>query len=89
LARGVLAIGITALAAAGVAAAAALAAPAASVASAPASAALPRIVVRPGAIRLPGKARSTPLTTAQCEAADDIACYLPGQIRTAYHLPAL
>ncbi len=80
---------VTALAAAGVAAAAALAAPAASVASVPASAALPHISVRPGTIRLPGKARSTPLTTAQCEAADDIACYLPGQIRTAYHLPAL
>jgi subtilase family serine protease len=80
---------VTALAAAGVVAAAALAAPAVSVGSAPASAALPRIVVRPDAIRLPGKPRSGPLTTAQCENTDDIACYLPNQIRTAYHLPAL
>jgi subtilase family serine protease len=79
---------VTALAAAGVASAA-LAAPASSIASAPASAALPRIVVSPDAIRLPGKPRSAPLTTAQCEQTVSIACYLPSQIRTAYHLPAL
>jgi subtilase family serine protease len=79
---------VTALAAAGVASAA-LAAPATSIASAPASAALPRIVVSPDAIRLPGKPRSAPLTTAQCEQTVSIACYLPSQIRTAYHLPAL
>jgi subtilase family serine protease len=71
-------------------AAAALAVPAASVASGSASAAaLPRIVVSPDAIRLPGKAREAPLTTAQCEETDGIACYLPGQVRTAYHLPVL
>src|ERR1700722_3921299 len=79
---------VTALAAAGVTSAA-LAAPSTSVASAPASAALPRIVVSPDAIRLPGKPRSAPLTTAQCEQTVSIACYLPNQIRTAYHLPAL
>ena len=79
---------VTALAAAGLASAA-VAAPATSLASAPASAALPRIVVSPGAIRLPGTPRSAPLTTAQCEQIDSIACYLPSQIRAAYQLPAL
>jgi subtilase family serine protease len=79
---------VTALAAAGMASAA-LAAPASSIPPAPASAALPRIVVSPDAIRLPGKPRSAPLTTAQCEQTVSIACYLPNQIRTAYHLPAL
>ena len=49
----------------------------------------PRIVISPGAIRLPGAARQKPLTTAQCEQTVSIACYLPNQIRTAYHLPAL
>ena len=79
---------VTALAAAGMASAA-LAAPATTVASAPASAALPRIVVSPDAIRLPGKPRSAPLTTAECEETESLACYLPSQIRAAYHLPAL
>jgi subtilase family serine protease len=79
---------VTALAAAGMASAA-LAAPASSIPPAPASAALPRIVVSPDAIRLPGKPRSAPLTTTQCEQTVSIACYLPNQIRTAYHLPAL
>jgi subtilase family serine protease len=46
-------------------------------------------VVSPDAIRLPGQPRSAPLTTAQCEQTVSIACYLPSQIRTAYHLPAL
>ncbi|HEX4094285.1 MAG TPA: S53 family peptidase [Trebonia sp.] len=67
----------------------ALASPATSVAAAPASTAPPRIVVKPGAIRLPGKPRSAPLTTAQCEQTEDIACYQPNQLRTAYKLPAL
>ena len=84
----VIATCVTTLAAAGVASAA-LAAPATPITSAPASAALPRIVVSPDAIRLPGKPRSAPLTTAQCEQTVSIACYLPNQIRTAYHLPAL
>jgi subtilase family serine protease len=47
------------------------------------------VAVRPDAIRLPISARSTPPTTAQCEKAYHIACYLPGQLRTAYQLPAL
>jgi subtilase family serine protease len=88
-ARGIIATTcVTALAAAALASAV-VAAPATSVASASAPAALPRIVVSPDAIRLPGTPRSAPLTTAQCERTESIACYLPGQIRTAYHLPAL
>jgi Transport and Golgi organisation 2/Subtilase family len=54
-----------------------------------AAAELPRIVITPGAIRLPGAARQQPLTTAQCEQTAEIACYSPGQLRTAYHLPAV
>jgi subtilase family serine protease len=49
---------------------------------------LPRLVVKPGIVTLPGVSRSAP-TTAQCETARSIACYQPGQIRAAYHLPAL
>jgi subtilase family serine protease len=85
---------VTALAAAAVVAAAPSApalsarsgsAPAASAATAE----LPRIVITPGDIRLPGAARQEPSTTAQCESQDGIACYSPGQLRTAYHLPAV
>jgi len=47
------------------------------------------VAVKPGAIRLPGAASQAPPTTAQCAQADGIACYQPGQLRTAYHLPAL
>jgi subtilase family serine protease len=54
-----------------------------------ASAVLPRVVVSPGYIRIPGVARQAPLTTAQCEGADRLACYSPNQLRTAYHLPAV
>ncbi len=53
------------------------------------SAALPRLLIKPGIIKLPGVSRSGPSTTAQCEQVQRIACYLPGQIRAAYHLPAL
>jgi Transport and Golgi organisation 2/Subtilase family len=63
---------------------------AATSASASAAAAvLPRIVITPGAIRLPGAARQQPLGTAACERIDQIACYSPNQLRTAYHLPAV
>ena len=58
--------------------------PSAAKASAP-----PRIVVTPDAIRLPGKPRRAPLSTAQCEETEGIACYQPDQIRAAYQLPAL
>ena len=46
-------------------------------------------MISPGAIRLPGAARQEPLTTAQCEQTDGIACYSPNQLRTAYQLPAV
>ncbi|HEX4705928.1 MAG TPA: hypothetical protein VH352_27670, partial [Pseudonocardiaceae bacterium] len=36
-----------------------------------------------------GSASSAPLTTAQCEAQFQIACYGPAQIQRAYNLPAL
>jgi hypothetical protein len=45
-----------------------------------------RITVQPDAIELPGARRSAPLTTAQCKALDGIACFLPSQLRAAYHL---
>jgi subtilase family serine protease len=48
-----------------------------------------QVTVRPGAIRLSTAATRRPSTTAQCEKADGIACFDPGQLRTAYHLPAL
>ena len=47
------------------------------------------IAIRPGDIRLPGAATRAPLATAQCTQGDGIACYQPGQLRTAYHLPAV
>ena len=79
-----------AFAAAAVAAAPAMPAISALSGSGPAApAAEPRIVISPGAIRLPGAARQEPLTTAQCEQADGIACYSPSQLRTAYQLPAV
>src|SRR3984957_5599613 len=48
-----------------------------------------QVSVHPEAIRLPGAPTQGPLTTAQCEKLDGIACYTPNQLRTAYHLPAL
>jgi subtilase family serine protease len=47
------------------------------------------IAIRPGAIRLPGAAAEAPPTTVLCEREDGIACYLPGQLRAAYRLPAV
>jgi subtilase family serine protease len=46
------------------------------------------VVVRPGMIRL-GHAQAGPPTTADCEKDYKVACYVPGQIRQAYDLPAL
>src|SRR3984957_11512193 len=48
-----------------------------------------QVSVHPEAIRLPGAPTQGPLTTAQCEKLDGIACYTPNQLRAAYHLPAL
>jgi subtilase family serine protease len=85
--------GVTAAAAATLAAAAAgpaetaLSGPAATVPAATVPATT--VTVHPDAIRLAAAATSAPSTTVQCEKADGIACYQPGQLRTAYHLPAL
>ena len=82
-----IATGVTA-AAGGMLAAAALMASGVSPVAAPAVTGV-TIAVHPAAIRLPGVATQAPLTTAQCEHAFHIACYLPGQLRAAYQLPAL
>jgi subtilase family serine protease len=47
------------------------------------------VAIRPDAIRLRGAALQAPPTTAQCEKAYHIACYLPGQLRTAYNVAPL
>jgi subtilase family serine protease len=47
------------------------------------------VIVRPGAIREAGTQQAGPLTTAQCEKADQVACYGPAQVRDNYDLPAL
>jgi len=82
------ATGVTALAAAVVAASAA-AAPIAPRRPGVSASSTPRVVISPGVVRLPGAASQAPPTTAQCEKADGIACYQPGQLRAAYQLPAL
>ena len=54
----------------------------------PGLSALATVTVQPGVIRL-GRAQSGPPTTADCEKAYKVACYKPGQIQQAYHLPAV
>jgi subtilase family serine protease len=54
----------------------------------PGLSALATVTVQPGVIRL-GHAQSGPPTTADCEKAYKVACYEPGQIQQAYHLPAV
>ena len=49
----------------------------------------PQVTVSPDAITLPGAPLAAPPSTAQCQAADGIACFVPDQIRDAYNLPAL
>jgi subtilase family serine protease len=51
--------------------------------------ALPTIVVRPGTTHIGKAGEQGPPTTASCEAKYKIACFEPGQIRTAYNLPAV
>jgi subtilase family serine protease len=46
-------------------------------------------VTLPDVIKIPGIARQTPPTTAECEQSIHVACYTPNQIRAAYQLPAL
>jgi len=50
--------------------------------------ALATVTASPGVIRI-GHAQSGPPTTADCEKAYKVACYEPGQIQQAYHLPAV
>jgi subtilase family serine protease len=54
----------------------------------PGLSALATVTVQPGVIRI-GRAQSGPPTTADCEKAYKVACYEPGQIQQAYHLPAV
>ena len=61
--------------------------PAGATLTAPPSSA--QVTVHPGAIRLPVAPTQGPSTTAECEQADGVACFNPGQLRTAYQLPAL
>jgi subtilase family serine protease len=47
------------------------------------------ISIQPGAIHLARTALNQPPTTADCEAAFDVACYQPTQIEQAYNVPTL
>jgi subtilase family serine protease len=80
-----------ALAAAAIAAVAATvpAAPLVTAASVPGRGQPSHLTVKPGTVRLAVPQRQAPLTTAECERAYGIACYQPGQLRTAYNLPPL
>ena len=49
----------------------------------------PRVSITPGVRRLAVPRQAGPPTTAQCERAYGIACYQPGQLRTAYNLTPL
>jgi subtilase family serine protease len=55
----------------------------------PAASALASVVVRPGVIHVGRGALAAPPTTADCESAYKVACYVPSQVRAAYDLPAL
>jgi len=61
---------------------------AASAAGAAASVPQATVIVRPG-VQHVGHSSSQPPTTADCEAAFQVACYEPAQIRQAYNLPVL
>ena len=60
-----------------------------SSASSVVSASAPRVAVYPDAITLPYAPTAAPPTTSDCEAADNLACYTPDELRNAYNLPAL
>jgi subtilase family serine protease len=47
------------------------------------------VTIQPGALHAVNGPAATPPTTAFCERHYHIACYLPGQVRQAYNLPAL
>ena len=54
----------------------------------PGLSALASVTASPGVIRI-GHAQSGPPSTADCEKSYKVACYEPGQIEQAYHLPAV
>jgi subtilase family serine protease len=60
-----------------------------SAASSARSASAPQIAVYPDAIILPHAPTAAPPTTSDCEAANNLACYTPDQLRDAYNLSAL
>src|ERR1700734_3294916 len=74
--------GLASLGAHGATAVAATPAPAGAAAPAAQQAA---VMVQPD-IRHVGRVQQQPPTTAQCQAAFDIACYEPGQLEQAYNL---
>jgi len=53
------------------------------------TASAPQVAVYPDAITLRYAPTAAPPTTADCEAANDLACYTPDQVQDAYNLPAL
>jgi len=57
--------------------------------AAPAHRQSPRVSVTPGVMRVAVPQQAGPPSTAECERAYHIACYQPGQLRTAYDLPPL
>src|SRR5580704_11882687 len=79
---------VVAVAAGGLTVAAVAAVSPASGSLSPGLSALATVTVQPGVIRL-GHAQSGPPTTPDCEKSYKVACYEPGQIQQAYHLPAL
>jgi subtilase family serine protease len=88
---GASAVALSAAAAAVIPAAAGLApgAPSPLPPAAAGTTAMSALAVNPDVIRVPRAASAAPPSTADCEAADSVACYVPDQIRTAYNLPAL
>ena len=53
------------------------------------TASAPQIAVYPDAIMLPHAPTAAPPATSDCEAANNLACYTPDQLRDAYNLSAL
>jgi len=67
---------------------ASLSAPAIAGTTAGAAAPQATVIIRPDVVQLPGIPAQPP-TTADCEAAFQVACYEPAQIQQAYNLPSL
>jgi subtilase family serine protease len=70
------------------AALASLSGPAIAGAAAGSAAPAATVIIRPG-VQHVGHSSSQPPTTADCEAAFQVACYQPAQIQQAYNLPVL